>query len=282
MYFISLQSGTCTSSQGWSGRSNPGLLIHRVPQGLHLQEYYKYKASLPVFADPFLCSPAVDLLVFLFSLKYMKTITIMKTPTIPTMIMIQCFIAKPPLPFVASVIVVIVVVVVDVVDVVVAVPASWPAHVLSSLGLHSLFFMPWLTHSLIFSSLPSEQQAEHSWQLWRVSLMKYPFSHFPLHTVSLLLVHSAFFISCSAHWWHALHGEESYALENVPVLQAWHAVVGGSCRALPHFGCNPNPLWHVSQDRHLWTVPVEFIIAYWFSPQIIPLLLGCITFKENK
>ena len=94
-------------------------MIHRVPQGLHLQEYYKYKASLPVFADPFLCSAAVNLLVFLFSLKYMKT-TIM-TPAIPaTMIMIECSIAKPPLPFVASVIIVIVVVVVDVVVTVLA------------------------------------------------------------------------------------------------------------------------------------------------------------------
>ena len=153
---------------------------------------------------------------------------------------------------------------------------------LSSLGVQSLS-IPCLTHSWTFSSSPSEQQAEHSWQLWTVLLMKYSFLHFPLHTVSLWLVHSAFFISCSAHWWHALHGEESYSLENVPVLQGRHSiVVGGPTRVLPHSGCNPNPLWHVSQGRQRSTVRVEFTIVYSFLPQIFLLLLGCMTFTENK
>ena len=190
-----------------------------------------------MLADPFL-----SLAFFLFCLR--QTITIVMTTRMGTtientMIVIKYFFGKPSLPFVAAVV------------------GRWPAHVLSGLGLHSLFFMPRPTHSLIFSSFPSEQQAEHSWQMWTVLLMKYPCLHFPLHAVSLLLVHSASFISYSAHWWQALQEDESYSLENVWALQERHSEIGGWNSLLPHGGYSPYPSWHLPQDRHLLKVPFE-------------------------
>ena len=221
---------------------------------IYLRAYiYRYHfiigASLPIMlADPFISLTAgasgsrTDDSLFPFRLRQTITIimtTAMATTIVDTMIMIKYFVAKPPLPFVASVV------------------GGWPAHVLSGLGLHSLFFMPRPTHSLIFSSFPSEQQAEHSWQLWTVLLMKYPCLHFPLHAVSFLLVHSASFISCSAQWWQALQEDESYLLENVWALQERHSDIGGWNSLLPHGGYSPYPSWHLPQDRHLLKVPFE-------------------------